>query len=162
VPKKMLSILAVSVALAVLAPATTASSATCWSYSSNERGFAHKINKARSGRGLTKLKLDPQLAKVATVQTRRMIRLNLLHHTPNLGRRVTHWNSLAENVGYGGDVASLHKAFMKSAPHKANILRGKYRFFGVAAKKAANGTLWVTVVFESKRNPGTTLDMPNC
>ena len=157
----MLSILAVSVALAVLAPATTASSATCWSYSSNERDFAHKINKARSGRGLTKLKLDPHLAKVAMVQTRRMIRRNLLHHTPDLGRRVTHWNSLAENVGFGQSVTSLHKAFMGSSGHKANILGGKYRYFGVGAKRA-KGYLWVTVVFESSRNPGTTLNMPNC
>ena len=39
-----------------------------------------------------------------------MIKKNLLHHTPNLGHRVTHWNSLAENVGYGGGVKSLHKA----------------------------------------------------
>ena len=160
-PKRMLSILAASVTLAVLAPATTASSATCWSYSNQERRFAHKINEARRGRGISRLKLDPQLSKVATKQTKRMIRKNFLHHNPNLGRRVTHWSSLAENVGYGGDVVSLHRAFMKSPAHRTNILGRKYRYFGVGAK-SAHGRLWVTVVFESKRNPGTTLNMPNC
>ena len=159
--KKMLLVLAVTVALAVLIPATTASSATCWSYSNNERGFAQKINKARSSRGISKLRLDPHLAKVASKQTHAMVKKNLLHHTPNLGHRVTHWISLAENVGYGGTVKSLHKAFMRSSAHKANILGGKYRFFGVAAMQA-KGNLWVTVVFESKRNPGTTLNMPDC
>lgn len=163
-PKKTLIILAVTVALAVLMPATTASSAssaTCWSYSNNERAFAQKMNKARGSRGVSKLRLDPQLSKVALMQTRRMVRMNSLHHSPNLGQRVTRWNSLAENVGYGGNVRSLHKAFMRSSAHKANILGGKYRYFGVAAKRA-KGNLWVTVVFESQRNPGTTLDMPNC
>jgi len=161
VPKKILSIVAASVVLAVLVPATTASSATCWSYAANERGFAHKINKARSGRELKKLRLDPELSKVAMKQTQTMVKKNLLHHTPNLGKRVTHWISLGENVGYGGTVASLHKAFMASPAHKANILGRKFRFVGVATKKAA-GLLWVTVVFESRRNPGTTLSMPKC
>jgi uncharacterized protein YkwD len=147
--------------LAVLVPATTASSADCWSYSRKERGFARKINKARTGRDLRKLRLDPELSKVAMKQTQTMIRKNLLHHTPNLGKRVTRWNSLGENVGYGGTVASLHKAFMASASHKANILGRKFRFVGVGSKQVGS-LLWVTVVFESRRNPGTTLNMPKC
>ena len=160
-PRKMLSIVAASLALAVLVPATTASSASCYSYSDKERGFARKINKARGGRDLRKLSLDPELSRVAMRQTRTMVNKNFLHHTPNLGKRVTHWISLGENVGYGSTVASLHKMFMASRPHKANILGRKFRFVGVGSKRA-RGRLWVTVVFESRRNPGTTLDMPKC
>ncbi|MDQ4059130.1 MAG: CAP domain-containing protein [Actinomycetota bacterium] len=160
-PRKMLSIVAASVALAVLVPATTASSATCYSYSDKERGFARKINRARSSRDIRKLSLDPELSRVAIRQTRTMVNKNLLHHPPNLGKRVTHWISLGENVGKGGTVASLHKMFMRSRPHKANILSREFRFVGVGAKRA-RGRLWVSVVFESRRNPGTTLDMPRC
>jgi uncharacterized protein YkwD len=161
VPRKISSIIAAGLVLAVLVPPTTASGASCWSYSRDERGFARKINKARSGRDRTKLRLDPELSKVASKQTQTMVRKNLLHHTPNLGKRVTNWNSLGENVGVGGTVASLHKAFMASPAHKANILGRKFRYVGVATKQI-NGFLWVTVVFESKRNPGTTLSMPKC
>jgi uncharacterized protein YkwD len=161
VPKKMLSIVAASIVLAALVPATTASSATCYSYSDKERNFARKINRARSGRDLRKLSLDPELSRVAIKQTRTMVDKNLLHHTPNLGRRVTRWITLGENVGYGGTVASLHKLFMRSSAHKANILGRRFRFVGVGAKRA-RGHLWVTVVFESRRNPGTTLGMPKC
>ncbi|MGH2700410.1 MAG: CAP domain-containing protein [Actinomycetota bacterium] len=161
VPKKMLSIVAASVVLAALVPATTASSATCYSYSDKERGFARKINRARSGHDLRKLSLDPELSRVAIRQTRTMVNKNRLYHPPNLGRRVTRWISLGENAGQGDTVASLHKAFMSSSPHKANILNRGFRFVGVGAKRA-RGHLWVTVVFESRRNPGTTLSMPKC
>lgn len=158
---KLLSTVVASVALAVLIPATTASSASCWDYSKNDRAFKNKINDARAAKDRPKLRLDPELSRVALKQTRAMVKEGFLHHTPNLGKRVTRWDSLGENVGYGGTVESLHKAFMASPGHKANILAGKYRFVGVAAKKSGN-FLWVTVVFEGKRNPGTTLNMPKC
>ena len=94
-------------------------------------------------------------------QTKAMIKKRLLHHTPNLGQRVTNWTMLGENVGYGGTVGSLHTTFMRSAPHKRNILTRQFKFVGVATKKA-HGYLWVTVVFQATRNPGTTLQMPKC
>ena len=147
--------------LAALIPATSASSATCWSYSTKERSFSKKINKARDRHDVGRLKLDPELSKVAMKQTKTMIDKNLLHHTPNLGNRVTRWRMLAENVGYGGTVGSLHTMFMRSSGHKKNILNGQYKFVGVGAKKA-RGYLWVTVVFQATRNPGTTLYMPKC
>jgi uncharacterized protein YkwD len=50
---------------------------------------------------------------------------------------------------------------MKSDDHRANILKGKYRYFGIGHKKSG-GWLWVTVVFESRKDPGTTLSMPSC
>jgi uncharacterized protein YkwD len=68
---------------------------------------------------------------------------------------------LGENVGYGYTVTSLHKMFMDSAGHKKNILNSKYKFVGVGAKKA-HGWLWVTVVFQATKNPGTNLYMPKC
>ena len=74
---------------------------------------------------------------------------------------MTRWHSLGENVGYGTSVSQLHSAFMASPLHKANILGSDYRFVGVGVAKAG-GYMWVTVVFEGKRNPGTTLRMPSC
>jgi uncharacterized protein YkwD len=147
--------------LVALIPATSASSATCWSYSAKERSFAKKINNARDRRDRGRLKLDPELSKVAMKQTKTMIDRNQLFHTVNLGSRVTRWTMLGENVGYGYTVKSLHTMFMNSPAHKQNILQGQYEFVGIGAKKA-HGWLWVTVVFQASRNPGTRLYMPKC
>jgi uncharacterized protein YkwD len=155
--RKIFTVLIASFVLAALVP-TTATSATCRSYSKSERAFAKKVNAARDGRGIRRLKLDPQLSKVAMKQTRSMTNQNRLFHTPNLGERVTNWTKLGENVGYGGTVRSIHRMFMRSSGHKANVLNRDFRFVGVGTKKA-HGYLWVTVVFQATRNPGTTLKM---
>jgi uncharacterized protein YkwD len=159
--RKIFSILIASMVLAALIPATSASSATCWSYSAKDRSFAKKINNARERRDRGRLRLDPELSKVAMKQTKSMIKQNNLFHTRDLGSRVTRWTMLGENVGYGYTVTSLHKMFMDSAGHKKNILNSQYKFVGVGAKKA-HGWLWVTVVFQATKNPGTNLYMPKC
>ena len=161
--RRLFSIVAASVVIALLFPAATATGQTCWSYSKQERAFARKMNSARAKRNAHALRLDPELSRVAAKQTRSMIDKKLLHHTPvnKLKKRVTRWVMLGENVGYGGSVKSLHKAFMRSSAHKANILNRRYRFVGVGAKRA-HGYMWVTIVFQAKKNPGTTLKMPKC
>jgi uncharacterized protein YkwD len=148
-----------AVAFTALAP-TVATGGACWTFKAKEQAMAKKINSARSANGKVKLKLDPHLSRVARGHTRTMISKNSLYHTKNLGSKVTRWNSLGENVGYGFSVKNLHKMFMGSAGHRANILKGKYRYFGIATKKG-NGWLWTTVIFESKKDPGTVLSMPN-
>jgi uncharacterized protein YkwD len=159
--RKLLSVLFAGLVLTALIPATSATSGTCWSYSAKERAFAKRINSARGRRDVRRLRLDPHLSKVAARQTLSMTKQRRLYHTPNLGSRVTRWTMLGENVGYGGTVGSLHSMFMRSAPHRANILRRQYRYVGVATKKA-HRSLWVTVVFQASKNPGTTLNMPKC
>ena len=143
-----------------LTPATGLTG-VCWSSRPAEKRMAAKVNRARSNHGKVRLQLDPQLSKVARVQARRMADKNTLYHTPNLGSKVTNWTRVGENVGYGDAVAQLHKMFMKSSGHRANILRKSYRHVGVGAKRGG-GWLWVSVVFEARKNPGTTLNMPKC
>ncbi len=92
-----------------------------------------------------------------------MAKRHSLYHTSaeSLGRRVTRWRVLGENVGFGGDVRSLHKAFMESPAHRDNILFDRYRHVGVGVKRSG-GLMWVTVVFEASKDPGTRLSMPSC
>jgi uncharacterized protein YkwD len=139
----------------------SASSSTCWNDKPAERAFARKMNRARSS--LAKLRLDPELSKVARAHTRAMTGRNLLFHssTRQLGERVTRWRLLGENIGYGSTVRSLHRAFMASAPHRANIRRAEFRNVGVGVRRRS-GHLWVTVIFQSRSDPGTTLSMPSC
>jgi uncharacterized protein YkwD len=148
-------------------PAVTATAQTsqggCWDVKGAERGFAKRINDVRGVAKRGMLRLDPELSRAARLHTREMVKLDKLYHTPSdkLSKRVTNWTVLGENVGVGGDVQSLHQAFMASPAHADNVLYDSFRHMGVGTVKA-DGKLWVTVIFEAQTNPGTTLDMPNC
>ncbi|MGH2701841.1 MAG: CAP domain-containing protein [Actinomycetota bacterium] len=138
-----------------------AGTGSCYTYSNKDRALAQKTNRARSNRDIAKLSLDPQISHVAKRHSRAMASKNTLYHTASLGSLVTRWKSLGENVGYAGSVKSVHRAYMNSAGHKANILKPGYRNFGVGVVKKG-GRVWTTVVFEARKNPGTTLKMPSC
>jgi uncharacterized protein YkwD len=135
----------------------------CWQYKSTEKSFAGKMNTARTLRGRPKMHLDKHLSRVARRHAWIMSQDNDLFHSnmDSLARRVTRWRTLGENVGMGYGVSSLHQAFMASPGHRANILAGDYRHVGVGTAQR-HGTLFVTVVFEGARDPGTTLPPPRC
>lgn len=155
--KRVLTVIMAGVVLSVVVPATVADAA-CYVNNDNERSFASKLNTARRAAGRSSLRLDPQLSKAAKVHTREMIRRNVLYHTPTeaLKRRVTNWVELGENVGVGSTTTSLHGAFMDSPSHRSNILYSNFRYVGIGAKQA-HGRLWVTVIFESRADPGSPL-----
>ena len=136
---------------------------TCWTPRRAERRFARLHNEERLGDGLSRLKLDPELSRVARLHTREMTVRNHLFHSSSLQlrRRVTGWTTLGENVGVGGTPASLMRAFMDSPLHEANVLLPAFRYVGIGTKRG-EGRLWVTVIFEAVDNPSTTLRMPSC
>ena len=166
--KRLTGVLVATVIMVAMFPGLTANATTskrnCWRYKTTERSFVQKMNGARDRAGRSNLRIDKQLTKVARVHTKAMARTNRLYHTPSstLSSRVTKWRILGENVGVGGNVSSLHHAFMSSPAHRENILFGQYRHVGVGVKVDGN-TMWVTVVFESQADPGTTLRVaPSC
>ncbi|HVF33256.1 MAG TPA: CAP domain-containing protein, partial [Acidimicrobiales bacterium] len=138
-----------AIALLVLgAPSATADAGT-------EADFVARINGARSGRGLGGLAVDGELTAIARRWSQKMANDQRLSHNPNLSREVSHdWEKLAENVGYGSDVASIHEAFMNSATHRANILDGAMTHVGVGVVLDAAGDIWVTEVFMRLRGGG--------
>ncbi len=144
-------------------PAAASADSTCWDYRPSERAFAERINLARSVVGKGRLNLDPELSKSARRHTYEMTSRATLYHTPTnvLMRRVTNWSTLGENVGVGGEVQSLHSAFMASPAHRDNILYPTFRYVGIGVRES-DGRMWVTVLFEAAGNPGTRLRMPSC
>ena len=146
-----------AVLVTTLLPATPASAA-CYSPNRKERAFVRKMNQARVAAGRSKLRLDPEISKVSKVHTRAMAKNDSLYHTSSsvLGKRVTNWILLGENVGVGGTVSSLHSAFMASPAHKANILLSSFRHVGVGVVQSGD-RLWVTVTFEARSDPGSPL-----
>jgi hypothetical protein len=125
-------------ALCVAVPAANASSAG---------SFVSKINAARRSAGRPALSYRSDLASVANRHSQRMASKNSLYHNPNLGGAVRNWRAVGENVGRGGDVASLHQAFMNSPSHRANILDRDFTEVGVGVVVDGNGIMWVTEVF---------------
>lgn len=138
---------------------------SCYQYRALEREFATLTNHSRAANNVSKLRLDPQLSYVARTHTHAMARQNLLFHAPGpqITHRITGWTSIGENIGVGpaDDVVGLHKAFMHSPEHRANILNSGYRYVGIGIVVKAD-TLWVTLDFEGAKNPGTTLRLPSC
>lgn len=145
--------------LVSLVPATTAGAAGsgCNGMNATELAFKRRINSAR-GESRRRLWGDWDLNQVALKHTREMIARSKLYHTPEAAfrRRVTNWSMLGENVGVGGSVDSLHRAFMNSAPHRANVMSRSFNRIGVGALRR-NGRLWVTIIFEARSNPGSPL-----
>jgi uncharacterized protein YkwD len=154
-------------AITILGDAAVATSAPadnpCWTYKTPEKRFARLINQARVDSGLRKLKLDPELSRVAKKQARNMAAAGEISHTPpkKLAQRVINWHTLGENVGRGPDVSSLHRAFMESPSHRDHVLGSSFKNVGVHVVKSS-GRLYAAIVFQGNPNPRTSMRMPSC
>ena len=137
--------LAVAV-LAILATLVPATSAQASETVAHEVRFVDSLNVERANRGLARLKVASDLTEVARQHSAVMARGEHLHHNPNLAGDVTRWQRLAENVGRGPSVASLHRALMDSPGHRANILDDRVTEIGVGVV-VRGSTIWVTQVF---------------
>ncbi len=110
--------------------------------------MVEKINTARANHGLPPLRTSPDLMAAARTHSAAMSGQGLLFHTASFSSLCC-WNAIAENVGMGYSVLGLHRAFMHSAPHRANILDRRMEQVGVGFV-SVNGQLWVTEVFRSR------------
>jgi ribosomal protein L24E len=120
-----------------------------------ERGFLEVINAERAAAGLGTLTLDTQLSAVARDHSDEMASAGTIFHNLDLGKVVTGaWKMLGENVGVGGSVATLHKAFMASPKHRENVL-GTYDRAGLGVVLKGS-TIYVTEVFWLSKTPGAT------
>lgn len=125
--------------------------------SSSESGFFAKLNAERAARGLGPVEMESGLRSYARTHSQFMADgncpdgANICHSTADKlkGAAGTGWSKVGENVGRGGSVDSLHKAFMESAGHRENILDPAWTHVGVGTVYA-NDRLYVTVVFMAK------------
>lgn len=115
-----------------------------------EQSFVERVNAERASRGLHKLAMRTDLRSVARSHSQTMASQNRLHHNPSLSTDVSNWQRLAENVGRGSSVTSLHSALMNSAGHRANILDARVTEIGVGVV-VRDGRMWVTQVFRLPR-----------
>lgn len=97
-------------------------------------------NHERAARGLAPLKWNDALAEAAGQHARRMAEANTLSHQlpgePALAERATRagarFSALAENVAEGPSAQDIHRQWMNSPPHRANLLDPQLDSVGIA------------------------------
>jgi len=106
-------------------------------------------NATRGRFDVPKLTLNREMSQVARRHTLAMVRAGELFHTGDVGVYLDgiSWHAWGENVGFTpGSVESMQGAFMKSPPHRTNVLNRGFRHVAIGAVRV-DGVLWVTVFF---------------
>jgi uncharacterized protein YkwD len=106
------------------------------------------INHARRSSRDRRLKMRARLVDLARRHSARMANSGGIYHNANLAGdlRNLQWRIAGENVGVGSTIENLHRAFMDSPPHRANVLRDPFRYIGVGVVHE-DDRLWITIVF---------------
>jgi uncharacterized protein YkwD len=112
-----------------------------------EQAFASRIANERSSSGVGALTPAADLQAVARRHAQRMADRGEPYHNPNLGSEVDGWEIVAENVGVGYDVDSIHIAFMQSATHRSNILNANVTELGLGVVVTSDARIWVVEIF---------------
>jgi uncharacterized protein YkwD len=107
------------------------------------------INAARKANGKAAVSPHMDAAKKAQAWSATMARTGVLEHTGGGSKLdpsgLTGWCGLAENVGKGPSIRSIHEGFMASGGHRANLL-GRYDKVGTGVVKSGS-TYWVTEIY---------------
>lgn len=111
-------------ALAVAAGALSDSSA-------DEQRFVELINGERAQTGARPMVVLPELSEKARRHAGKMADAGRIFHSDDLGEGVDGWYLMGENVGRGGNIETLHQAFMDSPGHRENILNPRYDAMGI-------------------------------
>jgi uncharacterized protein YkwD len=113
---------------------------------SDEAGFVGKLNELRTSKGLAPVSVRDDLTTLARSWAGQMTAAGAISHNPALTTQApADWTRVGENVGLGGDVQSLHDAFVASPAHYANMV-GDYQFVGVGVVWSGS-TMFVAVEF---------------
>ncbi|MFO7777802.1 MAG: CAP domain-containing protein [Nitriliruptoraceae bacterium] len=117
-------------------------------------------NDARGAEGRRALRVAPDLTEIARRHSARMAAASDLHHNPQLGREVQDWLVVAENVGRGPSISSIHNALLASSGHRANILDTRVTEMGIGVERR-DGQYWVTQIFRAPSGADTG-SLPRC
>lgn len=110
------------------------------------------VNAERSKRGLATLVIDTTLSRFALAKASEMASRGYFGHTDPDGitfedrLKAWHWPTpyAAENIAFDRDELHAHAAFMRSAPHAANLLDPQEHRIGIAVVSVGpNETFYV-------------------
>ena len=106
-----------------------------------------RINATRTENGLPALYPHPAALAKAQVWAETMAAEGELRHSELTDGITGDWKLIGENVGYSGDIATVHQAFLDSPGHRANILDERFNWVGTGYAESDDGRIWVAQVF---------------
>lgn len=132
-----------------------------------ELQFVEMVNEERAKRGLSRLKIDPLLIKVARLHSAEMRdKAYFAHESPTQSIKTPldrylkactfrpTYACVGENLFWATvvDVKRGHQAFMNSPTHRENVLFPRYEKIGVGIVKRG-GEFWVTQMYLTNTDP---------
>ena len=120
-------------------PKTTGSNNSNSSLTADELEVFNLINQQRKNNGLSELKVDNEVQRVAKIKAQDMVNKNYFSHTsPTYGSpfdmlksfRVS-YKTAGENIAGNSSNSAAVNAWMNSSGHKANILNSSYNYTGI-------------------------------
>ncbi len=119
----------------------------------DEAAFLADINALRTSKGIAPLTSNAALQGVARNWAGQMANAGRISHNRSLASQVpSGWTKLGENVGVGGDQPSLHRAFVASPSHHANLVDPSFTETGIAVVDQG-GRKWVVETFQARPKP---------
>ena len=117
----------------------TTTTTTTSSMTADEKEVFNLINSQRTNNGLSALKIDEEVQRVAKIKAQDMADNNYFSHTsPTYGSPFDmlksfkiSYNSAGENIAGNSSNSGAVDAWMNSSGHKANILNSSYNYTGI-------------------------------
>ncbi len=106
-----------------------------------------RINATRAEHGLAALTPHPAAMAKAQAWAETMAADADLRHSELSDGITGDWIVIGENVGYSGDIPTVHQAFLDSDGHRANILDERFNWVGTGFAEGDDGRIWVAQVF---------------
>jgi uncharacterized YkwD family protein len=129
---------------------------TTGEFSAYQQEVLNIVNKERTSRGLSALKLSTEVSKVATIKSQDMIDKGYFdHNSPTYGSPfdmmkkfgIT-YRSAGENIAMGQRTPQeVMTAWMNSEGHRKNILNSSFTEIGIGIAKDKNGRMYWTQMF---------------
>lgn len=125
---------------------------TTTSLTADEQEVFNLINKQRTNNGLSALKIDSEVQRVARIKAQDMVDNNYFaHESPTYGTPFNmlksfkiSYKTAGENIAANSSNSGAVTAWMNSSGHKANILSSNYNYTGIGVVSSAKyGKIYV-------------------
>ena len=124
---------------------------------SDEQEVFNLINQQRTNNGLSVLKIDNEVQRIARIKAQDMVDNNYFsHNSPTYGSPFDMLNSFkvsyqsaGENIAGNSSNSDAVTAWMNSSGHKANILNGNYNYTGIGVVSSSKyGKIFVQIFIQ--------------
>jgi len=125
------------------------------------------VNSIRTGEGLHALVHEEPASLAAALHAKELAVRNLLSHRSLNGERVAERYRFAggtgtmagENLGAGDSIESIFLAWMKSPPHRGNLLNPKWYNVGFGQVRTNRGRIILVAIFSNSRWRNSSLEV---